>query len=106
MKGFKVGDRITGYFADDAYCEYVAVDPNHPVNHRGHGYIIEKIPDGIPFEYALGEPLMSCMSIARTTTPEFGDYVFQIGAGFMGLGIIAGVSSPKLREYIVADLDD
>jgi threonine dehydrogenase-like Zn-dependent dehydrogenase len=49
---------------------------------------------------------MSCMSIARTTTPEFGDFVFQIGAGFMGLGIIAGVSSPKLREYIVADLDD
>lgn len=22
-----MGDRITGYFADDAYCEYVAVDP-------------------------------------------------------------------------------
>ena len=34
--------------------------------------IIEKIPDGIPFEYALGEPLMSCMSIARTTTPSSG----------------------------------
>ena len=68
--------------------------------------IIEKIPDGIPFEHALGEPLMSIVSITRTTTPEFGDYVFQVGAGFMGLGIIAGVSSPKLREYIVADLDD
>jgi len=24
----------------------------------------------------------------------------------MGLGIIAGVASPKIREYIVADLDD
>ncbi len=105
VKGFEVGDRITGYFADDAYCEYVAVDPTSPT-HRGHGFIIEKIPDGIPFEYALGEPLMSLMSIARTTTPEFGDYVFQVGAGFMGLGIIAGVSSPKLREYIVVDLDD
>jgi threonine dehydrogenase-like Zn-dependent dehydrogenase len=106
VKGFEVGDRITGYFADDAYAEYVAVDPNRFAAHRAHGMIIEKIPDGIPFEHALGEPLMSCMSIARTTTPEFGDYVFQIGAGFMGLGIIAGVSSPKLREYIVADLDD
>jgi threonine dehydrogenase-like Zn-dependent dehydrogenase len=105
VKGFKVGDRITGYFADDAYSEYVAVDPTSPT-HRGHGYIIEKIPEGIPFEHALGEPLMSLMSIARTATPEFGDYVFQVGAGFMGLGIIAGVSSPKLREYIVADLDD
>jgi threonine dehydrogenase-like Zn-dependent dehydrogenase len=106
VKGFAVGDRITGYFADDAYCEYVAVDPSHFAAHRGHGYVIEKIPEGIPFEHALGEPLMSLMSIARTTTPECGDYVFQIGAGFMGLGIIAGVASPKLREYIVADLDD
>jgi threonine dehydrogenase-like Zn-dependent dehydrogenase len=106
VKGFRVGDRITGYFADDAYCEYVAVDPTHFAAHRGHPYVIAKIPDGIPFAHALGEPLMSCMSIARTTTPECGDYVFQIGAGFMGLGIIAGVASPKLREYIVADLDD
>ena len=106
VKGFEVGDRITGYFADDAYSEYVAVDPSHFAAHRGHPYIIEKIPGGIPFEHALGEPLMSCMSIARTATPESGDYVFQIGAGFMGLGIIAGVSSPKLRDYIVADLDD
>jgi threonine dehydrogenase-like Zn-dependent dehydrogenase len=106
VKGFRVGDRITGYFTDEAYSEYVAVDPTHFAAHRAHGMIIEKIPDGIPFEYALGEPLMSCMSIARTITPEFGDYVFQIGAGFMGLGVIAGVSSPKLREYIVADLDN
>jgi threonine dehydrogenase-like Zn-dependent dehydrogenase len=106
VKGFAVGDRITGYFADDAYCEYVAVDPSHFAAHRGHGYVIEKIPEGIPFEHALGEPLMSLMSIARTTTPECGDYVFQVGAGFMGLGIIAGVASPKLREYIVADLDE
>jgi threonine dehydrogenase-like Zn-dependent dehydrogenase len=106
VKGFQVGDRITGYFADDAYCEYVAVDPTHFATHRGHPYIIEKIPDGIPFEHALGEPLMSIASIVRTATPEFGDYVFQIGAGFMGLGIIAGVASPGLREYIVADLDD
>jgi L-iditol 2-dehydrogenase len=105
IKGFKAGDRITGYFADGCYAEYVTCDPADR-SARGHGSIIEKIPDGIPFEYALGEPLMSLVSIARTTTPELGDYVFQIGCGFMGLGIIAGVAHPKLREYIVADLDD
>jgi threonine dehydrogenase-like Zn-dependent dehydrogenase len=49
---------------------------------------------------------MSLVSITRTTTPEFGDYVFQVGCGFMGLGVICGVASPKIREYIVADLDD
>jgi L-iditol 2-dehydrogenase len=105
IKGFKAGDRITGYFADGCYAEYVTCDPADR-SARGHGSIIEKIPDGIPFEYALGEPLMSLVSIARTANPELGDYVFQIGCGFIGLGIIAGVAHPKLREYIVADLDD
>ena len=105
VKGYKVGDRITGFFASDCYAEYVSCDPADRLA-RGHGSIIEKIPDGIPFEHALGEPLMSLVSITRTTTPEFGDYVFQVGCGFMGLGIIAGVSHPKIREYIVADLDD
>jgi threonine dehydrogenase-like Zn-dependent dehydrogenase len=105
VKGYKAGDRITGYFADGCQAEYVACDPTNVVA-RGHGYIIEKVPDGIPIEYALGEPLMSLVSIARTTTPEFGDYVFQVGCGFMGLGVIAGVAHSKLREYIVCDLDD
>ena len=105
VKGYAVGDRITGYFADGCYAEYVSCNPTDRIA-RGHGSIIEKIPDGIASEHALGEPLMSLMSIARTATPEFGDYVFQIGCGFMGLGVIAGVAHPKLREYIVADLDD
>ena len=105
VKGFKAGDRITGFFASECYAEYVACDPSDRLA-RGHGSIIEKIPDGILFEHALGEPLMSLVSITRTTTPEFGDYVFQVGCGFMGLGVICGVASPKIREYIVADLDD
>jgi L-iditol 2-dehydrogenase len=105
VKGFKAGDRITGYFADGCYAEYITCNPADR-SARGHGSIIEKIPDGVPFEYALGEPLMSLVSIARTANPELGDYIFQVGCGFMGLGIIAGVAHPKLREYIVADLDD
>ena len=105
VKGFRVGDRITGFFASGCYAEYVAFDPSDRTA-RGHGFIIEKIPDGIPVEHALGEPLMSLVSIARTANPEMGDFVFQIGCGFMGLGIIAGVAHPKLREYIVCDLDD
>jgi threonine dehydrogenase-like Zn-dependent dehydrogenase len=105
VKGFKAGDRITGFWPADCYAEYTACNPTDRVA-RGHGSVIEKIPDGIPFEHALGEPLMSLVSITRTTTPEFGDYVFQVGCGFMGLGVICGVASPKIREYIVADLDD
>ncbi len=105
VKDYKVGDRITGFFSGACYAEYAVCDPSDRLA-RGHGTVIEKIPDGIPFEHALGEPLMSLVSIARTATPEMGDYVFQVGCGFMGLGVIAGVAHPKLREYIVADLDD
>ncbi len=105
VTGYKVGDRITGFFSGACYAEYAVCDPSDKLG-RGHGTIIEKIPDGIPFEHALGEPLMSLVSIARTATPEMGDYVFQVGCGFMGLGVIAGVAHSKLREYIVADLDD
>jgi len=106
VKGFKVGDRITGWFPSDCYSEYAACNPTVYSVERGHPAVVEKIPEGIPFEHALGEPLMSLVSIARTATPEFGDCVFQVGCGFMGLGIIALVAQPKLREYIVADLDD
>ena len=105
VKDFKSGDRITGFFASNCYAQYVACNPSDRLA-RGHGSIIEKIPEGIPFEHALGEPLMSLVSIARTATPELGDYVFQVGAGFMGLGIIAGLAHSKIREYIVADLDE
>jgi threonine dehydrogenase-like Zn-dependent dehydrogenase len=105
VKGHKVGDRITGFFADGCYAEYVAFDPSDPLP-RGHGYIIEKIPDSVPFEYAMGEPLMDIVSISRTINPEFGDTVFQVGCGFMGLGIIAATASPKIKDYIVCDLED
>jgi threonine dehydrogenase-like Zn-dependent dehydrogenase len=105
VKGYKAGDRITGFFADGCYAEYLAFDPTDPLP-RGHGYIIEKIPDSVPFEYAMGEPLMDIVSISRTINPEFGDFVFQVGCGFMGLGVIAATAGPKIREYIVCDLDD
>ncbi len=105
VKGFKAGDRITGYFADGCYCEYVACDPTNSTA-RGHGYIIEKVPEGICPEHALGEPLMCLMSIARTANPEIGDSVAVIGCGFMGLGVIAGIARPQLRHLIACDLED
>lgn len=104
VKGFAVGDRITGIFGGGAMAEYVSFNPTGPG--MGRPPMVGKIPDGIPFEHAIGEPMMCLMSIARCANPELGDTVFQIGAGFMGLGVICGVASPKLKEYIVADLED
>jgi len=104
IKDYKVGDRITGIYGGGAFAEYVSFNPNGPG--AGRPPMVGKIPDGIPFEHAIGEPMMCLMSIARTANPEFGDTVFQIGTGFMGLGVICGIASPKLKEYIVADLED
>ncbi|MFC1949597.1 zinc-binding dehydrogenase [Chloroflexota bacterium] len=105
IKDYKAGDRVTGIFGAGSYAEYVAFNPLGGPSARRQP-TVGKIPDGIPFEHAIGEPMMCLMSIARTTTPEMGDYVFQIGCGFMGLGVIAGVSQPKIREYIACDLED
>ncbi|MBI4295785.1 MAG: zinc-binding dehydrogenase [Chloroflexi bacterium] len=105
VKSFKPGDRITGIFGMGSFAEYVAFDPVVTAP-GGRPPMFAKIPDGIPAEHALGEPLMDLMSIARCANPEIGDYVFQVGCGFMGLGVIAGVASSKLREYIVCDLED
>ncbi len=105
VKGYKVGDRITGIFGGGDFAEYVSFDPVNPPA-MGRPPTVGKIPDGVPFEHAIGEPMMCLMSIARCTNPELGDTVFQVGAGFMGLGVICGVASPKLKEYIVADLED
>jgi len=105
VKGFKEGDRITGIFGMGSFAEYAAFNPLGGPG-VGRQPMIEKIPDGMPVEHALGEPMMDLMSIARCTNPEIGDYVFQVGCGFMGLGVIAGAANPKLREYIVCDLED
>jgi len=105
IKDFQVGDRITGNFNTQSFAEYVTCEPGGRLFGNIKSRVV-KIPAGVPMEHALGEPMMSVMAIARVTTPEIGDYVFQVGCGFMGLGVMAGVASPKLKEYIACDLDD
>jgi threonine dehydrogenase-like Zn-dependent dehydrogenase len=105
VRGYKKGERITGIFGDGAFAEYLSFDPVNPPP-VGRPPMISKVPDGLPSEHAIGEPMMCVMSHARVANPELGDFVFQAGTGFMGLGVIAGVASPKIREYIVADLED
>ena len=46
---------------------------------------VTPIPEGIPFELALGEPLACVLSGARRARIDMGDTVAVIGLGFMGL---------------------
>ena len=101
--GYGVGDRITGYFADGCYAEYVCCNPSDRAA-RGHGAVIARIPQGVPAEHALGEPLMSLVSIARTANPEFGDYVFQVGCGFMGLLLVQCLARSFAERLVAADV--
>jgi threonine dehydrogenase-like Zn-dependent dehydrogenase len=105
IKDYKVGDRVTGILGMGCFAEYITCNPAGMPG-MGRQPMVGKIPEGIPFEYAIGEPMMCLMSIARTANPELGDNVFQVGAGFMGLGVICGVAHPKLKNYIVCDLED
>ncbi len=43
------------------------------------------LPEGIPYECALGEPLSCIISAAHRTEVEIGDTVAIVGVGFMGL---------------------
>ena len=95
VKGFKVGDRITGFFGP-AFSEYAVANPESLV----------KIPDNIPTEYALGEPLKCIATICRAANPEFADYLMVVGCGFMGLLTLSGLASFSLGEVIALDLKE
>lgn len=102
VEEFKVGDRVTGMGFTPSFAEYATVD----FGVKGRSHTIVKIPDNVPLEYALGEPLKCCATIARYSQVKFGDYVFVLGCGFMGLLVIANLASKGLGELIACDLID
>ena len=77
MTVFQAGDRVTGLFSP-AYSDYEVTRPENLV----------KIPAGLLFERALGEPIACLVNAQRRTTVQLGDRVALIGAGFMGLGLL------------------
>jgi threonine dehydrogenase-like Zn-dependent dehydrogenase len=88
-----VGDRVTGLFAP-AYAQFVLADQNSMLH----------IPDGIPFEAALGEPLACLVNAQRRTHVELADRVALVGAGFMGLGMLQLIALRGPARVIVIDV--
>lgn len=96
VKDFKVGDRVGGLvFASFATHVMCRVDS-----------LVGKIVEDVPMDTTLAEPLMCITNIVRAANPEIGDYVAVVGAGFMGLLTIAGLSHCPVREVIAIDLVD
>jgi L-iditol 2-dehydrogenase len=95
VTGFAVGDRVTGLFAYlKAFAQYGVAEPSQLV----------KVPDQLPLEAALGEPLKCIGTILRAAQPELGDHVLVMGCGFMGLLTLAGLVGAAPASLIAVDL--
>lgn len=77
VKGFHVGDRVTGLFYH-AFAEYSAARYTNLVH----------VPALLEDTVAIGEPLSCLLSGANRTPVEIGDTVAIVGLGFMGLGFL------------------
>jgi threonine dehydrogenase-like Zn-dependent dehydrogenase len=107
VEEFHPGDKVTGMWFTSGFSEYAIVDLS---GRSRRGKLVKpriiKIPDTIPVELGIGEPLKCCAMITRYSRVQFGDYVFVAGCGFMGLLVIAGLASRGLSELIACDLID
>ena len=79
VKGFKVGDRVTG-LGGGGYKEYIVMEPNKTCH----------VPDNLKDEDAIVEPLACLLSAAIKMMPKQpGDPIAVVGCGYMGLGMIS-----------------
>ncbi len=83
--GFKVGDRVTGFF-EPGYATYAAASPSRVV----------KVPDDVPPEQVLGEPLAAAVHAARACSYRFGESIALVGCSFFGLMTISALASLSL----------
>lgn len=74
VKGFYPQMVVTG-LVSQGFAEYVVAPYTHLV----------PVPEEVPYEFALGEPLSCVISAVRRTPLELGDTVVIVGVGFMGL---------------------
>lgn len=96
VKGFEAGDHVTVWTEERGYAEYAKVPKDYVV----------KIPQDIPFEIALGEPIACAINGVRRSNIQLGDVVVIIGCGFMGSLIIQGAALRGPSIIIAVDLED
>ena len=93
VKGFKVGDRVTG-LGGGAYKEYIVVSPGKMAH----------VPDSLKDEDAISEPLACILSAAMKLPVEtLGDTIAVVGCGYMGLGAIAAFKAMGYGNIIAVD---
>ncbi|MBR1757580.1 MAG: alcohol dehydrogenase catalytic domain-containing protein [Lachnospiraceae bacterium] len=93
VKGFQVGDRVTG-LGGGAYKEYIVVSPEKMAH----------VPDSLKDEDAISEPLACLLSAAMKLPVEtLGDTAAVVGCGYMGLGTISLFKAMGYGNIIAID---
>jgi threonine dehydrogenase-like Zn-dependent dehydrogenase len=90
---FRPGDRVTGAF-EFAFATH-AVAPFDS---------LVRVPEDVPMEHALGEPLACVTNISRAASPELGDHVVLIGCGAMGLMLLTCLARSPAATVIAVDV--
>lgn len=94
---FKTGDKVTGlaYFGS-GFSDYV-VSPSN---------MLVSIPDNLPIEFALGEPVMAAVNATQMSQPFKSANNLLLGDGFMSLMTIAALSTYQDQKIIVVGHHD
>ncbi len=83
---------VTG-LVSQGFAEYAVAPHTHLV----------PVPEGVPYEFALGEPLSCVISAVRRTPLELGDTVAIVGVGFMGLLTLQAIRLRGPARIIAVD---
>jgi len=92
---FSIGDHVVA-LGGPGFSDFIVVNESY----------VEKIPENIPFEYAIGEPLACVVNAIRLLSPKIGDNVAVVGTGFMGLLLVQALSKLSLNSLVGIDVSN
>jgi threonine dehydrogenase-like Zn-dependent dehydrogenase len=95
VERFAAGDRVTGLFTG-AFADLVLAGED----------VLVTVPDSLPDERALGEPLACLVNAARRTPVKLADRVALIGLGYMGLGMLQLLKLRGPSRIVAIDVRD
>jgi threonine dehydrogenase-like Zn-dependent dehydrogenase len=93
---WRAGDRVAG-FVDDTIGGFATYTRSVPEK-------LVRVPDHVPLELAIVEPVKCIVTGLRAANPEFGDHALVVGCGFMGLLCVAGLRGAGLASLIAVDM--
>ncbi len=113
QQSIPVGSRVTaipGIVSDDGQPSIIGYYGAYPGGFAEYMLLFEplmlSVPDEVPDELAaLVEPLAVGLEHARAGNPSPDDVALVIGAGAIGLGVVAGLRKAGVTDVAVADLD-